>query len=85
MTGTARYRFELTGAGPGTLDIVIEGGRARVEPAVDVTSQQDADVTFQCEAETFALVAYGRMSMAGAVKDGLVAVQGSQGLAAQFD
>ncbi len=85
LTGTARYRFELTGAGPGTLDIVIEGGRARVETPANATVPSQSDVTFQCDAETFALVAYGRMNMAGAVKDGLVAVQGSQDLAAQFD
>ncbi len=81
LTKTARYRFELTGPGAGTLDIVVEGGRTRSEPATSTV----ADVTFQCGAETFALIAYGRTSMAGAVRDGLVAVQGNQDLAAQFD
>ena len=78
---TARYRLEMTGPGPDTLDIVVEGGQARSEPATSTV----ADVTFQCGAETFALIAYGRTSMAAAVRDGLVAVQGNRALAAQFD
>ncbi len=81
LTKTGRYRFEMTGAGAGTLDIVVEGGKARSEP----TGSTAADVTFQCEAETFALVAYGRTSMDAAIRDGLVAVQGARDLAAQFD
>lgn len=81
LTKTARFRFEITGAGPGTLDIVIEGGKARSETAASTV----ADVTFQCDADTFALVAYGRTSMDKAIRDGLVAVQGNRDLAAQFD
>ena len=75
-----RYRFELTGAVPGRHDIVVEDGTARMQPAVSA----DADVTFRCDTATFVLLAYERITLAAALADGRIVVEGDRELADQF-
>lgn len=50
--------------------------------AVEVDSQADADVTFRCDTSTAILVIFGRLSLADAIADGRVQVEGEQELAA---
>lgn len=75
-----RYRFELTGAVPGRHDIVVEDGTARMQPAVSA----DAEVTFRCDTATFVLLAYERITLAAALADGRIVVEGDRELTDQF-
>ena len=81
MPSTARFRFELTGAVPGSHDIVAGGGqKALMEPA----GGKRPDVIFGCDSQTFVLLVYGRISMESTVADGKIVASGDSGLAAQF-
>ena len=77
---SACYRFELTGAFPGRHDIVVENGDSRMEPA----SASPASATFSCDADTFALLAYGRTTLDKAESEGRITVEGDRDLAAQL-
>ncbi len=74
----SRFRFRLTDGG--SYDIVTGGGELRMEPG----GEGDADVTFTCDASTFALLAYGRFSVAEAAAAGSVVIEGDRGLAGRF-
>lgn len=72
-----RYRFVLTDASVPQPDLVVAGDQVRLEPA-GVTP---ADVTFQCDAETYVLCMYGRVQLDAAVTTGRLRVIGEQALA----
>ena len=74
----SRFRFALTDGG--SHDIVAGGGELRMEDS----SADAADVTFRCDASTLTLLAYGRVSVEGAVAAGDITVEGDRGLAMQF-
>lgn len=80
LKNPVRYRFELTGAVTGKHDIVVEDGTAHMQPA-DTSAP---DVTFRCDTETFVLLAYQRIALAGALGDGRMVVDGDRELADQF-
>jgi uncharacterized protein (TIGR03083 family) len=75
-----RYRFAVTGTVPSTIDIVVEGEKARLSEASDAVS----DVTFCCETEAYILMRYGRLSLADALVTGRVVVERDQALARAF-
>ncbi len=75
-----RYRWELTGTGARNSDVVVEGDKASMEPAR--TGQ--ADVTFRCDAETFVLIAFGRLTIDAAVATSRLAIEGDNRLAYDF-
>ena len=77
QTETIRFRFELTGAVPGSHDIVTERGNIWLEPASDATPA----VTISCNTETFVLLAYGRTSLDHAESEGHLAVRGNRKIA----
>lgn len=77
---TVRYRFELTGAVTGKHDIVVGDGKARMKLAETAAP----DVTFRCDTETFVLLAYERITLADALADGRIVVEGDRELADQF-
>ena len=77
QTETVRFRFELTGAVPGSHDIVAESGNVKMESARATT----ANVTIKCDTETFALLAYGRASLEQTESKGRLTVQGNRELA----
>lgn len=79
LPAPVRLRFELTGAVPTRTDIVVEGDKARMEPTVAA----GANVTFHSDTETFVLLMYGRLTLASAIADDQVLVEGDHGLAAQ--
>ena len=80
LSGPVRYRFELTGAVPSRHDIVVEDGKARMRPAETASP----DVTFRCDTEDFVLLVYERITLAFALADGRIVVEGNRKLADQF-
>lgn len=80
LENTVRYQFELSGEAPSKHDIVVEGGKAHLQPA----GSASPDVTFRCDTETFVLLAYERITMAEAIVGGRIAVEGNQELADEF-
>jgi hypothetical protein len=60
------------------MDIVMAGDKAHTEEASDAPP----DVTLRCEAETYVLVRYSRLSLADALAMGQVVAEGDQALAA---
>lgn len=77
QTETVRFRFELTGAVPGSRDIVSENGNVYMESARATT----ANVTIRCDTETFALLVYGRTFLGQAESEGRLTVEGDRELA----
>jgi uncharacterized protein (TIGR03083 family) len=75
-----RYRWELTGAGAKHTDVVVEGDKARVEPA----ATGKADVIFHCDTETFVFIAFGRLSIDAAIGAERLSVHGDKKLARGF-
>jgi uncharacterized protein (TIGR03083 family) len=75
-----RYRCAVTGVVSATMDIIVAGDKVRIDEASDVPP----DVTFRCEAETYVLVRYGRLSLADALATGRVVGEGDQALAVAF-
>jgi hypothetical protein len=78
--GATRYRFELSGAVPVRHDIVIADGQAHMGPA----GTAPADITFECDTETFVLLVYGRISLQSCLDDGRITCQGDRELALSF-
>ena len=80
LENTVRYRFELSGAAPSKHDIVVEDGKSRLQPA----GSASPDATFRCDTKTFVLLAYERITMAEALGNGRIAVEGNRELADEF-
>jgi hypothetical protein len=77
----ARFRFAVRGVtAPGT-DFVVA---TPDEQYMEVTGEAPAQVTFHCEAQTFVLLTYGRLSPASARATGLLTAEGSQAWAEMF-
>jgi uncharacterized protein (TIGR03083 family) len=74
------YRFEVMGAVPSRVDIIVEGDRASIAEAGDMP----ASVTFHCDPETYVLVMYGRLSLEAARAMGRLRVEGDQALSVAF-
>jgi hypothetical protein len=51
---------------------------------MEVAGAVSADVTFHCDGETFALLAYGRLSPEAAISKGRLTYQGNKELADIF-
>lgn len=75
-----RYRCELTGAGARNYDIVVEGDKAGMGTA----GTGKADVTFQCDTETFYLIAQGRLTIDTAVAADKLKMEGDVDHAHEF-
>ena len=78
IASPSRFRFNLTDGG--SYDIMAGGG----EPRMEDSASDAADVTFTCSGSTFALLAYGRLDVEGALASGDITVEGDRALAAQF-
>ena len=80
LSAPVRYRFQVSDVpAPGT-DFLLAPARQYMEVAGDA----QADVTFRCDGETFALLAYGRLSSEVAISKGRLTYQGNQELADLF-
>ena len=76
-----RFRFTVHDvSAPGT-DFVVATPE---EPYMEVPGEVPADVTFRCDAQTFVLLAYGRLSPASARATGLLTAEGHQAWAEMF-
>jgi len=76
-----RFRFTVSGVTvPGTDFIVATPEDQYMEVAGDVPAQ----VTFRCDAQTFVLLAYGRIRPASALSAGTLTSEGSQTWAEMF-
>jgi len=76
-----RFRFAVSGVtAPGT-DFVVA---TPDEQYMEATGEAPAQVTFHCEAQTFVLLAYGRLSPVSARATGLLTAEGSQAWAEMF-
>jgi hypothetical protein len=76
----ARYRFEVTGTVPMSLDIVVAGEQARIE----LGGTARASVIFRCTTETFVFVMYGRLTPQDALAHGRLTVDGAAALVTAF-
>jgi len=76
-----RFRFTVSGVtAPGT-DFVIA---TRDEQYMEVAGAAPAQVTFRCDAQTFVLLAYGRLRPPAAFAAGTLTYEGSQAWAEMF-
>lgn len=76
-----RFRFTVSGVtAPGTDFVVVTQEEKYMEVAGDVP----AHVTFRCDAQTFVLLAYGRLRPASALATGTLTYAGSQAWAEIF-
>ena len=76
-----RFRFTVRDvSAPGT-DFVVATPE---EQYMEVPGEVPADVTFRCDAQTFVLLAYGRLSPASARATGLLTAEGHQAWAEMF-
>jgi hypothetical protein len=76
-----RYRFALTGAVPGTYDILVDNDTARIAPV----GAAPPHVTFRCATEIFVLMMYRRLTLEPVIAAGHLMVEGEPGLTAAFD
>lgn len=80
LSAPVRYRLQVSDVSvPGT-DFILAPDRQYMEVAGDVP----ADVTFHCDGETFALLAYGRLRPEAAISRGKLTYQGDKELADMF-
>ena len=75
-----RYRFLVATPYSVDVDILIARDGTQISPA----TAEPADVTFQCDGETYVLVMYGRLSPDEAMVSGRLIFEGNAGLAAGF-
>ena len=80
LLAPVRYRCELTGAGARDYDIVVEGEKAVMRSA----EAGEADVVFQCDTETFILIAWGRLTTDTALATDRLIIKGEIELAHDF-
>ena len=78
---SVRYRFQVTGAGPGQWDILVEEQKARMEAAV----AGPAEVTFQCDTNTFVVLMYKRLILDPLLTDGSLTGEGDRDLVSVFN
>jgi SCP-2 sterol transfer family len=73
-----RYRLALAAARARSYDLVVESGKARLEPSDNAR----AAVTVHCDRATFALMMYKRLTLDPAVAQGRVTIEGDHALTA---
>ena len=69
LVSPLRYRFRISAPASRTVDVVLAGDACHVEEGVSIPS----DVQFDCDAETYVLMAYGRIKSRQALAQGLLA------------
>ena len=75
-----RYRFNITAPTQYRVDLVV----TQEQRSMEVTSGDDADVTFQCDGETFVFLMYGRIKPEVAIANGRMSCAGDQELVSAF-
>jgi hypothetical protein len=77
LQSIVRYRFDFGADSALRYDLVIEGGKERMEPAND----SPADATIHGDRTTFALLLFDRFRLDAAVLQGRVTITGDENLA----
>lgn len=77
-SGTVLYRFDVPEA---ATELTVIENKLQVAPA----GYAEPDVTFRCDAETFVLLMYKRLTLREATDAGRLAAEGDDGLIAAFD
>ena len=77
--GAVRYRFALSDAG--AVDVLIGPDGVQVGSGLH---QDGVDATVECDANTYLLLAYGRLDLEAAMAAGRIRAQGAEGLLARF-
>jgi len=72
-----RYRFDFGADSALRYDLIMEGGKDRMEQAAD----SQADVTLYCDRTTFALLLFDRFRLDSALAQGRVMIVGDESLA----
>jgi uncharacterized protein (TIGR03083 family) len=75
-----RYRFEVTGAVGNQSDLIVTGEQTQWAPG----GSAEANVTYRCDAETFVLLMFGRLSPEVATTQSRLVVEGDRELVAAF-
>ncbi|MCH7736044.1 MAG: maleylpyruvate isomerase N-terminal domain-containing protein [Chloroflexi bacterium] len=75
-----RYRFRATKPTRYQVDLVV----TEKERYMEVTSSDDAHVTFQCDGDTFVFLMYGRIGPEAAIASGRMSYTGDQRLMSAF-
>jgi predicted lipid carrier protein YhbT len=76
-----RYRFDLEADRAFSHDMVVEGGKARMEPSENAL----ADVSLHCDRATFVLMMYKRLTLDSLGLMAHVTVEGDQTLVTVLD
>jgi hypothetical protein len=76
-----RYRFDVEAERAPSYDVIVEHGKARMEPS----GQEPADVILHCDQATFALMMYKRLTLDPAVAQDRVTIEGDHALTAVLD
>ena len=79
-TGTARYRFDLSGPTVSSVDVTLAPERAGFE--IEATAQPD--VVFCCASATYAMVIFGRWRLPDVIGNGKLTAEGNQELIDAF-
>jgi hypothetical protein len=72
-----RYRFDLEADRAPGYDVIVESGRARMEPS----GKEPADVTLHCDRATVVLMMYKRLTLDRAIAQERVTIEGDHALA----
>jgi SCP-2 sterol transfer family len=76
-----RYRFDLEADRACRYDLVVAGGKARLEPSENAP----VDVSLRCDRATFVLMMYKRLSLDPGGAPASVTVEGDHALVAALD
>jgi hypothetical protein len=76
-----RYRFDLEGESELSYDMVVEGGKARME----LSENMCVDVNLHCDRAAFVLMMFKRVNLASLSLMPHVTIQGDQALVTSFD
>ena len=80
--GPTRFRFALTDAA--ALDVLVDPDGAHIGAGLHDTADANIDLTVQCDANTYLLLAYGRLDRDAAVASGRLTAAGDAGLLRRF-
>ena len=82
MQNSARFRFELTGPGAESYDIVAGGGQNAI---MELASDKRPDAIIGCDTQTFVLLVYGRVTLEDQIAVGNIFISRDRtGVIAQF-
>ena len=79
-TRAVRYRFNLSGPGASSVDVVLAPEGASFE----IGASTEPDVVFHCASATYGMVIFGRWKLDAVIESGVVNAEGDQQLIGEF-